>query len=160
MSAVTDAVDQPPATVLVVDDDPLNRAMLSMSLGSLGHQVIEAGNGLEAIAALATNDVDVVLTDIEMPEMDGYGLLEHRAGDDRLKAIPFIVISGVDEMASIITCIKLGAEDYLPKPFDPGAPPRPPRRLPRQEADDRRTRSSGTSSWPSGSTRRSPRSSG
>ena len=51
--------------------------------------------------------------------MDGYGLLEHRAGDDRLKAIPFIVISGVDEMESIITCIKLGAEDYLPKPFDP-----------------------------------------
>ena len=105
--------------MLVVDDDPLNRAMLSMSLGSLGHQVVEAGNGLEAIDALATNDVDVVLTDIEMPEMDGYGLLEHRAGDDRLKAIPFIVISGVDEMASIITCIKLGAEDYLPKPFDP-----------------------------------------
>ncbi len=120
MSAVTDlATDVPPATVLIVDDDPLNRAMLSMSLGSLGHQVIEAGNGLEGIAALGAHDVDVVITDIEMPEMDGYGLLEHRAGDDRLKAIPFIVISGVDEMESIITCIKLGAEDYLPKPFDP-----------------------------------------
>jgi class 3 adenylate cyclase len=125
MSAVTDPASQPapatilPATVLIVDDDPLNRAMLSMSLGSLGHQVIEAGNGLQGIAALGANDVDVVITDIEMPEMDGYGLLEHRAGDDRLKAIPFIVISGVDEMESIITCIKLGAEDYLPKPFDP-----------------------------------------
>jgi adenylate cyclase len=120
MSAVTDlATDVPPATVLIVDDDPLNRAMLSMSLGSLGHHVIEAGNGLEGIAALGTHDVDVVITDIEMPEMDGYGLLAHRAGDDRLKAIPFIVISGVDEMESIITCIKLGAEDYLPKPFDP-----------------------------------------
>ena len=103
MNAVTDpAKDVQPATVLIVDDDPLNRAMLSMSLGSLGHQVIEAGNGLEGIAALGANDVDVVITDIEMPEMDGYGLLEHRAGDDRLKAIPFIVISGVDEMESII----------------------------------------------------------
>jgi class 3 adenylate cyclase len=51
--------------------------------------------------------------------MDGYGLLTHRSGDDRLKTIPFIVISGVDKMDSIIACIKLGAEDYLPKPFDP-----------------------------------------
>jgi adenylate cyclase len=116
---VTDHTPSASATVLVVDDDPLNRAMLSMSLGTLGHQVVEAGNGREAIDALAANSIDVVLTDIEMPVMDGYGLLEHRAGDDRLKAIPFIVISGVDEMASIITCIKLGAEDHLPKPFDP-----------------------------------------
>ena len=52
--------------------------MLSMSLGSLGHQVIEAGNGLEGIAALGANEIDVVITDIEMPEMDGYGLLAHR----------------------------------------------------------------------------------
>ena len=107
------------STVLVVDDDPLNRAMLSMSIGSLGHEVVEAGNGVEAIAVLDARDVDVVLTDIEMPELDGYGLLAHRSCDDRLKAIPFIVISGVDEMDSIVACIKLGAEDYLPKPFDP-----------------------------------------
>ncbi len=107
------------ANVLIVDDDPLNRAMLSMSLGSAGYQVTEAVNGLDAIEILGWQSFDVVLTDIEMPEMDGYGLLRHRHGDDRLKALPFIVISGVDEMASIIECIKLGAEDYLPKPFDP-----------------------------------------
>ena len=108
-----------PATVLVVDDDPLNRTMLTMSLGTAGHEVREAGNGREAIAVLAEHAIDVVLTDIEMPEMDGYALLEHRSGDARLKAIPFIVISGVDDMDSIVACIKLGAEDYLPKPFDP-----------------------------------------
>ena len=107
------------ATVLVVDDDPLNRAMLSMSLGNDGYLVVEAGNGKEALAALDLHAVDVVLTDIEMPEMDGYGLLRSRRENDRLKEIPFIVISGVDEMDSIIECIKLGAEDYLPKPFDP-----------------------------------------
>ncbi len=107
------------AVILVVDDDPLNRTMLSMSLGNEGHHVLEAGNGHEAIATLSEHAIDLVLTDIEMPAMDGYGLLNHRAGDDRLKAIPFIVISGVDEMESIIACIKLGAEDYLPKPFDP-----------------------------------------
>jgi class 3 adenylate cyclase len=113
------AMSTKPATVLVVDDDPLNRTMLSMSLGAEGHEVREAGNGREAIAMLAEHVIDVVLTDIEMPEMDGYGLLRYRSGDDRLKTIPFIVISGVDEMDSIVACIKLGAEDYLPKPFDP-----------------------------------------
>ncbi len=67
-----------------------------------------AGSGLEAIEQLRDASVDVVLTDIEMPEMDGYGLLRHRAADVRLKAIPFIVISGVDAMESIVECIKLG----------------------------------------------------
>ena len=107
------------STVLVVDDDPLNRTILSMSLGNDGYAVLEASNGREALEVLAQHAVDVVLTDIEMPEMDGYGLLQHRREDERLKEIPFIVISGVDEMDSIIACIKLGAEDYLPKPFDP-----------------------------------------
>ena len=108
-----------PATVLVTDDDPLNRAMLSMSLTSAGPSVVEAENGCEALAVLAAQSIDVVLTDIEMPVMNGYELLEHRHGDLRLREVPFIVISGVDEMASVIACIKLGAEDYLPKPFDP-----------------------------------------
>ncbi len=109
------------ATVLVVDDDPLNRTMLSMSLGNAGYAVLEAGNAQEGLAVLDAEGarIDVVLTDIEMPVMDGYAFLEHRHGNERLKAIPFIVISGVEEMASIIACIKHGAEDYLPKPFDP-----------------------------------------
>lgn len=108
-------------TVLVVDDDPLNRTLLSMSLGNVGYAVVEAGNGIEGLAMLAEHghEIDVVLTDIEMPEMDGYAFLEARHADAELRAIPFIVISGVEEMASIIACIKLGAEDYLPKPFDP-----------------------------------------
>ena len=119
MTAPPTTTDTPAATVLVVDDDPLNRSLLTMSLESLGHSVVEAEHGRDAIDRLAAHAVDLVLTDIEMPELDGYGLLEHRAGDDGLKAIPFIVISGVDEMKSIVTCIELGAEDYLPKPFDP-----------------------------------------
>lgn len=106
-------------TVLVVDDDALNRAMLSMSLTSAGHTVVEADCGRAAVERLAEQPVDLVLTDIEMPEMDGYDLLRHRHGDERLREIPFIVISAVDAMHSVIECIKLGAEDYLPKPFDP-----------------------------------------
>ncbi|MEO7573959.1 MAG: response regulator, partial [Acidimicrobiales bacterium] len=81
-----------PATVLVVDDDPLNRSILSMSLGREGHEVVEAGTGHEAIVVLEQQPIDLVLTDIEMPEMDGYGLLQHRAADARLRVIPFIVI--------------------------------------------------------------------
>ncbi len=111
----------PTATVLVVDDDPLNRTMLAMSLGNAGYAVVEAANGAEGLAVLdrPAHGVDVVLTDIEMPEMDGYTFLQQRHTNAQLKAIPFIVISGVEEMASVIRCIKLGAEDYLPKPFDP-----------------------------------------
>ena len=107
--------------MLVVDDDPLNRTMLAMSLGTAGYTVIEAANACEGLAVLGAEGdrIDVDLTDIEMPVMDGYAFLEHRHGDAALAAIPFIVISGVEEMSSIIKCIKLGAEDYLPKPFDP-----------------------------------------
>ena len=94
-----------PSTVLVTDDDPLNRAMLSMSLTSAGHSVVEAENGREALAVLAAQSIDVVLTDIEMPVMNGYELLEHRHGNSRLREVPFIVISGVDEMASVSDAI-------------------------------------------------------
>jgi adenylate cyclase len=106
-------------TVLVVDDDPINRSLLSMSLRNEGHDVLEAVDGTDAIAALGRSDIDLVLTDIEMPEMDGFGLLRHRADDEGLRAIPFIVLSGLDDMGSIVECVKLGAEDYLHKPFDP-----------------------------------------
>jgi adenylate cyclase len=106
-------------TVLVVDDDPINRSLLSMSLRNEGHDVLEAVDGTDALAVLGQSVIDLVLTDIEMPEMDGFGLLRHRADDDGLRAIPFIVLSGLDDMGSIVECVKLGAEDYLHKPFDP-----------------------------------------
>ena len=107
------------ARILVVDDDSLNRMLLSMNLTQEGHAVVEAENGREALERLAQERVDLVVTDIQMPELDGYGLLERRHADPRLLQIPFIVISGVDEMASVVRCIEMGAEDYLPKPFDP-----------------------------------------
>jgi class 3 adenylate cyclase len=107
------------ATVLVVDDDPLNRTMLSMSLTGAGYEVCEAENGRHALTVLRDTPVDLVLTDIEMPELDGFALLRHRHDDAPLRDIPFIVISAVDRMDLIIECIRLGAVDYLPKPFDP-----------------------------------------
>lgn len=108
-----------PARVLVVDDDPLNRMMLSLSLEADGHTVVQADNGRAALDSLSVAPADLVLVDIEMPVMDGYAVLRARRDDPVLREIPFIVISAVDEMASIVQCIELGAEDYLPKPFDP-----------------------------------------
>lgn len=108
-----------PARVLVVDDDPINRMMLSMSLAKDGHVVLEAENGRRGLETLAAEPVDVVLLDMQMPEVDGFAVLERRRGDPRLREIPVIVISGLDEMESVIRCIELGAEDFLPKPFDP-----------------------------------------
>jgi adenylate cyclase len=108
-----------PAALLVVDDIALNRDMLSRRLERDGHTVLRAENGRQALELLATTPVDLVLLDMLMPEMDGYEVLRRRQADPRLTSIPFIVISALDEMDSVVRCIELGAEDYLPKPFDP-----------------------------------------
>lgn len=104
--------------MLVVDDDALNRTILAVALEQQGHTVLLAPDGGAALEVLASEQVDLVITDIEMPVMDGYALLERRHDDAKLREIPFIVISGVDDMASVVRCIERGAVDYLPKPFD------------------------------------------
>ena len=108
-----------PGTLLVVDDDEANRDVLARSLARLGYHVLRAEDGRAALDVLASTDVDLVLLDIMMPMLDGYAVLERRRDDPRLRAIPFIVISATGDDASVIRCIELGAEDYLPKPFDP-----------------------------------------
>ncbi len=108
--------------VLVVDDTPFNRQLLVRLLGRIGHESLEAGDGREALDLLrnpATAPVDVILLDIMMPGMDGYETLAALKGDEALRDIPVIVISGVDELESVVRCIALGAADYLPKTVDP-----------------------------------------
>jgi CheY-like chemotaxis protein len=104
---------------LVVDDNRVNRMLLARALTELGIEPIEAENGLRALETMAAIAVDVVLLDLLMPELDGYGTLERIRGDDALRHIPVIVITAVDELDSVVRCIELGATDYLPKPFDP-----------------------------------------
>ena len=111
-----------PATgaVLVVDDDRLNRIVLTRSLEAEGHMVATAENGRVALGLLDADALpDVILLDILMPELDGFAVLEHIKGDPRLRDIPVIMISAVDQLESVVRCIEAGAEDYLPKPFDP-----------------------------------------
>ncbi len=105
--------------VLVVDDYPMNRMKLARILEQQGHSVAMAGDGVEALAMMKDSPFDVVLLDIVMPELDGYGVLERMIGDSELRDIPVIVISAVDEIDSVVRCIEMGAVDYLPKPFNP-----------------------------------------
>lgn len=105
--------------ILVVDDNRMNRIKLSRSLEQQGHEVGLAEDGQQALAMLEQHPFDVVLLDIIMPGMDGYQVLERIKSDPDLKSIPVIVISALDEIDSAVRCIEMGAEDYLPKPFNP-----------------------------------------
>ncbi len=105
--------------ILIVDDLRTNRLKISLGLRQQGHTVAEAENGRQALELLRTGAFDLVLLDILMPEMDGYEVLEHMKQDTTLRAIPVIVISAQDELESVVRGIELGAEDYLPKTFNP-----------------------------------------
>ena len=108
----------PVGDLLVVDDNRVNRLLLGRALEQLGHAVSFAENGREALEALRRRAVDLVLLDIEMPEMDGYQVLEALAADQRLRDIPVVMMSSVEEVESVARCIEMGAEDYLFKPVN------------------------------------------
>jgi class 3 adenylate cyclase len=105
--------------LLVVDDNRVNRLLLGRALEQLGHTVSFAENGREALEALRKRRVDLVLLDIEMPEMDGYQVLEALAADPSLRDLPVVMMSSVEEVDSVARCIEMGAEDYLFKPVNP-----------------------------------------
>src|SRR5437867_842015 len=115
----TTAGDEAARAILVVDDNPENREMLGRRLVREGHRVETASGGREALERLAALPIDLVLLDVMMPEMDGYEVLRRLKADQDLRDIPVLMISALDEMASVVRCIELGAEDYLTKPFDP-----------------------------------------
>ena len=106
-------------TVLVVDDEPINRRLLARSLAREGHSVTTAENGRQALDRVREAPPDVVLLDVLMPGIDGFAVLQEIKADAALRDIPVIMISALEDFESVIRCIELGAEDYLPKPFDP-----------------------------------------
>jgi len=105
--------------LLVVDDNKVNRLLLGRGLEQQGHSVAFAENGRKALQALREGNYDLMLLDIQMPEMDGYQVLEQLGADLRLRDIPVIMTSSLDELDSVVKCIELGAEDYLTKPVNP-----------------------------------------
>jgi class 3 adenylate cyclase/CheY-like chemotaxis protein len=113
-------VTSEPGIALVVDDSRVNRLVLTKQLTGLGLEVIEAEHGLAALEQLraAPSAIDLVLLDVMMPELDGYATLEALKADESIRHIPVIMVSGVEELDSVVRCIELGATDYLTKPIN------------------------------------------
>lgn len=107
-----------PGHLLIVDDNKVNRLLMARSVELLGHRASVAENGLIAMQMLAENTYDVLLLDIEMPEMDGFEVLGALKSDPALRDMPVIVTSSVEGLDNIVRCIELGAEDYIPKPVN------------------------------------------
>jgi sigma-B regulation protein RsbU (phosphoserine phosphatase) len=106
--------------ILVVDDNDDNRYTLTFYLDLEGYKdVTTANDGEEAVALLETEDFDLVLLDVMMPRLDGYGVLAWLKAKDRLHNIPVIMISALNEMTAVVRCVEMGAVDYLTKPFNP-----------------------------------------
>src|ERR1700738_1581733 len=106
-------------SILVVDDIEANRDLLSRRLTRDGHRVASVAGGQQALQELADYEFDLVLLDLIMPDINGFDVLVHMKADERLRRIPVIMITALAETASAVRCIEAGAEDYLPKPFDP-----------------------------------------
>ncbi len=105
--------------LLVADDNKVNRLLLTRSLEVQGHGVASAENGRIALEMLRSETFDLVLLDMEMPELDGFGVLEQMVADTKLRDIPVIVTSSLEGVSDIVRCIELGADDYLNKPVNP-----------------------------------------
>lgn len=108
-----------PAHILIVDDQEDNRSVLERRLRRQGHTVESAAGGLSALDMLGRESFDLVLLDVLMPDLDGLAVLERMKADPATRDIPVIMISALDDVASVVRCIERGAEDHLPKPFDP-----------------------------------------
>ena len=111
-------VSSSPAHLLIVDDNKVNRMVLSRSLEQQGQVVETAENGREGLEKFRTGVFDLMLLDIEMPEMDGFEVLEACLNDVDLRQIPIIMTSAMEELDAVVKCVELGAEDYLTKPVN------------------------------------------
>lgn len=102
--------------VLVVDDEPNMRRVLEIMLGAAGYAVFSAANGREALALLRSTPVDLLITDLRMPEMDGIELLRQMRADG-IDA-PVIMITAHGSVETAVAAMKFGASDYILRPFD------------------------------------------
>ncbi|MFM8423825.1 MAG: response regulator, partial [Chloroflexota bacterium] len=108
-----------PPRILIVDDEPYNVDYLEQELSDFNYELMSAANGEEALEKIRANSPDLVLLDIMMPIMDGFSVLEQAKADSAIRDIPIIVISANSDLQSVVKGLKKGAEDYLPKPFEP-----------------------------------------
>ncbi len=107
------------AKILIVDDEPFNVDYLEQELEELGYETVSAADGQEALEQTVAENPDAILLDILMPELDGFQVLERLKANEKWRNIPVIVISALGDIKSVVKGIEMGAEEYLPKPFDP-----------------------------------------
>ena len=107
------------ARLLVAEDNKVNRLLLVRNLELMGHTVTTAENGRVALERLRAERFELVLLDMEMPEVDGFGVLGEMKRDPALRDVPVIVTSALEEIGHVVRCVELGAEDYLHKPVNP-----------------------------------------
>jgi adenylate cyclase len=105
--------------ILIVDDEPFNVDYLEQELEDQNYETLAAINGQDALDKIRVEHPDLILLDIMMPIMDGFAVLEYIKAEPRTRDIPVIVISANNDLSSVVKGIKMGAEDYLPKPFEP-----------------------------------------
>jgi CheY-like chemotaxis protein len=105
-------------TILIVDDEPFNVGYLEQELEDLDYATVSAANGQQALDQVAAHAPDMILLDIMMPVLDGFQVLARLKADPRWRDIPVVVISAMSDLESVVRGIKLGADDYLPKPFN------------------------------------------
>jgi adenylate cyclase len=108
---------RPRGRLLIVDDDPQTCALLVDLLAREGYALDQAGNGIQALERLVADPADLVLLDLNLPDMTGYEVLTRMKQDAHLRTIPVIIVSGWSEMDSILKGMQLGADDHLAKPF-------------------------------------------
>lgn len=106
------------AKLLLVDDDRLNLKVIGRRLERMGFNVITANRGLAALEVLGQAEVDLVMLDIMMPELDGFGTLAQIRADERWQNLPVIMLTALDDAESTARCLAKGADDYVSKPFD------------------------------------------
>ena len=108
-----------PRRLLVVDDDPRNRAILAKFLGPLGHEVIEAEDGRAALAIVESMQIDLILLDVHMPGIDGIDVLMHLRARPEWALLPVVLVTGLHDRFAHVQGLDAGADDFLEKPVDP-----------------------------------------
>jgi two-component system chemotaxis response regulator CheY len=106
-------------TVLTVDDSRTIRDMLRMALSDAGYRVVQAQDGVEGLALLQTEQPDAIITDINMPGLDGFGFIEEVRRDDRFRATPILVLTTESDPTMKDRARAAGATGWIVKPFNP-----------------------------------------
>jgi len=105
--------------ILIADDSPTIRKFVSFSLKAHGFEVVAACDGMEAVELLPTQSIDLIITDLNMPNMDGFELIKAVRENENNKDIPIIILSSLKGSEEIEKGLKVGANSYMVKPFDP-----------------------------------------